>query len=94
MMTKNQRAMNGTTESRQLETLVLDNAGFDSNVGFENDNEAALRVELERVRAGYTDKLNAAIERGDDHLAAEFAAEFHHEVVGHVFGRPSRRNAA
>ncbi len=60
----------------------------------ENDDENARRNELARVRAGYTDKLNAAIERGDDHLAAEFAAEFHHEVVGYVFGQPSSQHAA
>lgn len=80
-------------EARAGEKLYQHNAEFDK-AGFENDDENARRNELARVRAGYTDKLNAAIERGDDHLAAEFAAEFHHEVVGHVFGQPSSRNAA
>jgi hypothetical protein len=80
-------------ESHPSEKLYQHHGEFDK-AAFENDDENARRNELARVRAGYTDKLNAAIERGDDHLAAEFAVEFHHEVIGHVFGQPSDRNAA
>jgi hypothetical protein len=61
---------------------------------FENDDENGKLAELAQLRAGYTDKVNAAIGRGDDSLAAELSAEFHHEITERVFGISLKRRAA
>jgi hypothetical protein len=60
---------------------------------FENDEFDKLD-EMAEVRAGYTDKVNAAIGRGDDLLAAELSAEFHREVLSRVFAASSSSQAA
>jgi hypothetical protein len=61
---------------------------------FENDDENGKLDELAHIRAGYTEKVNAAIGRGDDSLAAELSAEFHHEITHSVFGLSRSRHAA
>jgi hypothetical protein len=61
---------------------------------FENDDENGKLDELAGVRAGYTDKVNAAIGRGDDSLAAELSVEFVQEIAQRVLGISRKQHAA
>jgi hypothetical protein len=58
------------------------------------EQDDATQAEISAVREAYTDKINAAIGRGEDKLAIELSAQFREEAFARLLDRRGGRTAA